>query len=404
MKKNLFLVSALVMGMMSSCSSDLENVTVPGADQKLQPVELSLGSPSIVINPATRGLGTVGGLATDVTNNIWKGEKLYVNMMCISENGTDAWKYSSWTKINDLATNDTEEVVNFQNEPVTAPNGAASGAVTALVVNQNGRYYPPTNSKHAFYAYHIDDAAVDVDEKGDPVVSPGTDKKTLSVDFQIDGSQDLMVGVAQPDLTNVVDDNVNEGNVKDIAFSATSARKGVLPKLQMKHLLTRFTFEVKTDQDGNELKVEKIIVKSKSKGTMIVASADGMDDLSKLVTFQDEIADLELKEKDPANTNQLKTLESFPLTTTYQSIGEALMVAPGDDEYAITVVTSQKVGENKVNTYEHTDTIKIDGNAAIGSSYKVKITAYGLRPIDVSAELTGWENGGEIELTPGEFK
>lgn len=408
MKKSLFLASALVMGMMSSCSSDLENVTVSGSDQNLQPVELSLGSPSVVINPATRGIGTVGGLATDAENNKWNGEKLYVNMMCISENNEDAWKYSSWTKINDLATNNVTEVVNFQNVAVTAPVGAASGAVV-IPSSTNGRYYPPTNSKHAFYAYHIDDAAVDVDdETGDPVVSMDPDQKTLSVKFKIDGSQDLMVGVAQPDLTNVVDENVNEDNVKDIAFSATSARKGVLPNLQMKHLLTRFTFEVNTDEDGNNLTVEKIIVKSKSKGTMIVASAGDMNDLSKLVTFENEsadseTADLELKETDPDNA-KLKTLTPVLLTEEFQPIGEALMVAPGEESYDIIVVTSQKVGENQINTYEHKDQIKIAGKAAIGSSYNVKITAYGLQEIKVNAELTGWENGGEIELTPGDFK
>ena len=43
------------MGMMSSCSNDVENVTVPGADQNLEPVELSIASPSVIVSPAPAG-------------------------------------------------------------------------------------------------------------------------------------------------------------------------------------------------------------------------------------------------------------------------------------------------------------------------------------------------------------
>lgn len=396
MKKNLFLASALVMGMMSSCSNDVENVTVPGADQNLEPVELSIASPSVIVSPAPagRGIGTVGSISgTD--ENVWNSEELYVNMMCYYKDGAAAWEVSKWTKIDDNGL--TTDIENFNNVKVNAP-ASDKGDQGELVIapSAEGRYYPPTASKHQFFAYHIDDAMIGADytsTTADPVVVDDPVGKTRKVYFKIDGSQDLMMGEAVAKSA--------AGEYEDVLFSAKSARGGVIPSLVMKHLLTRFTFNVNTDKDGNKLKVEKIIVKSKDRGTMCVAYAAQP---AQLLEFTDNVASLELKDATTGVDGKLQTLVPVELSTALQPVGSALMVAPGEESYDITIVGTQEVGTGKTHRFSYDSQIELtNGPALAGSSYKVNITLNGLQPIMIEAQLTGWnEAGDEINLTPGE--
>ncbi len=394
MKKNLFLASALVMGMMSSCSNDVENVTVPGADQNLQPVELSIATPSVIVSPETRGIGTVGDIA-DEAGNVWNSEELYVNMMCYYKDGAAAWEVSKWTKVD--AGGGTKDIENFNNVKVTAPSVGNQGALV-ITPSAEGRYYPPTASKHQFFAYHIDDAIIGSDytsptADGNPEVVDDPVGKTRKVYFKIDGSQDLMMGEAVAKEA--------AGEYADVLFSAKSARGGVIPNLVMKHLLTRFTFNVNTDKDDNNLKVEKIIVKSKDRGSMCVAYATQP---AQLLEFEDDVTGLELKEKAGAGKGKLQALTPVALTIAPKSVGEALMVAPGEESYDITIVASQTVGGGQSHTFSYDSKIKIgNGGALAGSSYKVNITLYGLQEIKIEAQLTGWNQADdEINLTPGE--
>lgn len=86
-------------------------------------------------------------------------------------------------------------------------------------------------------------------------------------------------------------------------------------------------------------------------------------------------------------------------------IGEALLVAPGEKEYPLTIALSQdvlqKVGEAKVTMpLEQKATIKMDGTKTFepGKSYKVTITVYGLEDIRVTATLVPWADGGSIDI------
>lgn len=374
------------MGMMSSCSSDVENVTVPGVDQDLQAVVLNVGNPSLVVTPSTKGIGTVG--STDADANVWNGEDLYLNMMCISENGEPTWKLSTWTKITDLAAGTSQEITNFNNVKVQAPTGANTGALVFPSDNVE-RYYPPTNSRHQFFAYHIDDAAADETYQtvgGEPTVV--NENQTLTTHFKIDGSQDLMVGKATPSIAGY----------ETSIFSAKSARGGVIPQLQMKHLLTRFTFEVKSNKNDNSMHVTKIAVKSKNTGKMIVAYADEALE-SNLLTFEDTEAELELQQQGASGLEPLSS-DGVVLSNEYKKIGESLMVAPGSDKYEIIVTVSQNVGTATPAEYENVNVIEVPGTALAGTSYNVQIIVYGLEDIEVHASLTPWENGDPIVIDP----
>ena len=86
-------------------------------------------------------------------------------------------------------------------------------------------------------------------------------------------------------------------------------------------------------------------------------------------------------------------------------IGEALLVAPGETEYPLTIALSQdvlqKVGEAKVTMpLEQKATIKMAAGQKFepGKSYKVTITVYGLEEIEVTATLVPWADGGSIDI------
>lgn len=401
MKKNLFFASAFVMGMMSSCSNEVDNMTA--SKEKLQPVELSLKAPSVLVSPSTKGVGTVGGLATDETANKWNGEKLHVIMMQTQLNGAADWSVSSWSLVEDPAqSSQAVTVENFNNLQVTAPKGAAGGNI---VINTEApgyqpKYYPSTNSRHAFFAYHIDDAAASqaYEPQDAPSLVDDNEAKTRSVYFLLDGTQDLMQGKAEPKSDTPDNDN--------IAFSAKSARAGIIPELQMKHMLSRFTFQVKGgDNQAQNLKVNKITVTSKYKGNMIVAYQNNPGNL---VSFEDETAGFVLKKRTAANTemSEIATLDALSQDEFVQ-IGEAMMVAPGEAKYQVEIETTQKLSDGKSTTMVHSSEIVIDpsaqvGVAQVGSSYNVKITLFANQEIKVEAALEGWNNGGDIEVKPGD--
>ena len=447
--------------MLGSCSNDDVAVTdgTPGVGNGngLVPVELALNGPSVSVEK--RGIGTVGDIDGQPTN-IWKGEKLYLLMMQRSKSNNtkdNAWGFTTWTyqsaaesgsadpNIDDSEydgstdghKDPTATIVNFPNVTVTAPTDVASGALT-WADEKSPKYYPD-GGIHDFFAYNIDDAATiytnpawktnktDVSANADFMVRDSLvegEAKMKYVWFKIDGSQDLMTGVA----TNVGEDD-DEG--KNLGFSAQTARAGIKPAINMQHLLTRFTFTVQAAAESAVgLKVTNIAVKSKTTGKMIVAYdlADGVFKPEKMLEWTlptgsdptvEEPVKLYLKSRASANTT-VTDLEAVTINEgagdapdkTYekQAIGNALMVAPGESEYTMYITIEQTFEENdgehdavgSVTLEKDIDLTKggtVEGaTAEAGSSYAVNVKVYGMAKVEVDATLTGWKNGGDLEV------
>ena len=434
MKKLLF-TTALAAGFLCSCSSDDAPVAAsqqPSAAQEgLVPVELSVGSP---VSVSKKGTGVVGGFEG---TNAWAGQTLYLLMMQRSNsNGDNVWGYSQWSYLPTSESSDhglgTPEVtyINFADLEVKAPASGASGAIdwSASQTPAQPKYYP-TKGTHDFFAYRIDDAYVDADDVAEgsqkPALQTSEDGNSKYIEFVIDGSQDLMVGRADNDARE-------EGTNKPLGFSQATARNAVVPAISMKHLLTRFTFEV--SGAGNNtlegLSVTKIAVKSHTTGKMTVAYDLGalaaeQTDLIAFDNAEDEeaMSKLELKQRNPdpestANT-PLVALTAIPLertndgegnyTWTSYKAGESLMVEAGRETYDIYVTVKQRfkpdspVYEGEIEKH-YTLTIANALNqpggvttAVAGTSYNVQIKVYGLEEIKVNATLTPWVDGGNVD-------
>ena len=410
----MFFFALAAAGMLTACSND--DTLGGNGEQNVSEQQIRLGVASSKVQ--TRGTGTVGGM-TDA-ENVWAGQTLWVYML---QKGSMDLAYYKAPAVGTTAAAETEV---FNNKKFNAPN-AADNTKSGLATTADGTIaYYPVSGNYDFWGYRVDDAVAGdpvvklVNDAGDEVAADQATKRV--VDIKIDGSQDIMAGKAAPSTDEVV----KLGNYADNFYSAYAARKGVQPNITFNHLLTRFTFEVRAGSKatagllagGNTdaVKVTGVSVDSKTTGTLTVAYTGETKAAADLLTFTGDASALTLKQRDAAladNNAPLVALEPVSLTWTDDAatigdvikVGEALLVAPGQTEYPLTIALSQdvlqKVGETKVTMpLEQKATIKMDGVKAFepGKSYKVTITVYGLEEIKVTATLVPWVDGGSIDI------
>ena len=410
----MFFFALAAAGMLTACSND--DTLGGNGEQNVSEQQIRLGVASSKVQ--TRGTGTVGGM-TDA-ENVWAGQTLWVYML---QKGSMDLAYYKAPAVGGVATPDVEV---FNNKKFTAPD-AANNTKSGLATTADGTIaYYPVSGNYDFWGYRVDDAAgatpvvKTVDDTGAAVEANVATKRV--VDITIDGSQDIMAGKAVPSTDEVT----KLGNYADNFYSAYAARKGVQPNITFNHLLTRFTFEVRAGSKataglpagGNTdaVKVTGVSVDSKTTGTLTVAYTGATKEAAELLTFTGDASALTLKQRDAAladNNAPLVALEPVSLTWTDDAatigdvikVGEALLVAPGETEYPLTISLSQDVleqltGAKVTKPLEQKATIKMDGVKAFepGKSYKVTITVYGLQEIEVTATLVPWADGGSIDI------
>lgn len=413
--KKMFFFALAAAGMLTACSND--DTLGGNGEQNVSEQQIRLGVASSKVQ--TRGTGTVGGM-TD-TENVWAGQTLWVYML---QKGSMDLAYYKSPAVGTTAAAETEV---FNNKKFKAPN-TADNTKSGLATTADGTIaYYPVSDNYDFWGYRVDDAAVG----GDPVVKTVDDTGAeveanvatkRVVDIKIDGSQDIMAGKAVPSADEVT----KLGGYAEKFYSAYAARKGVQPNITFNHLLTRFTFEVRAGSKataglpagGNTeaVKVTGVSVNSKTTGTLTVAYTGATKEAADLLTFTGDASPLKLQQRSATavdNNDPLVALEPVSLTWTDENaamgdvlkIGEALLVAPGETEYPLTIALSQdvlqKVGEAKVTMpLDQKATIKMDGAKKFepGKSYKVTITVYGLEDIRVTATLVPWADGGSIDI------
>ncbi len=411
----MFFFALAAAGMLTACSND--DTLGGNGEQNASEQQIRLGVASSKVQ--TRGTGTVGGMTDD--DNKWAGQTLWVYML--QKGSMDLALYKA-PAAGGVATPDVEV---FNNKEFKAPT-TADNTKSGLATTADGTIaYYPVSGNYDFWGYRVDDAAVGgtpvvktVDDAGTEVEANAATKRV--VDIEIDGSQDIMAGKAAPSADEVT----KLGGYADNFYSAYAARKGVQPNITFEHLLTRFTFEVRAGSKataglpagGNTdaVKVTGVSVGSKTTGTLTVAYTGATKKAAELLTFTGDASPLILKQRDEAvadNNAPLVALKPVTLTWTDDAatigdvlkVGEALLVAPGEKEYPLTIALSQdvlqKVGEAKVTMpLEQKATIKMDGTKTFepGKSYKVTITVYGLEDIRVTATLVPWADGGSIDI------
>ena len=89
--------------------------------------------------------------------------------------------------------------------------------------------------------------------------------------------------------------------------------------------------------------------------------------------------------------------------TTETPVGTDLLVMPGETSYKLFVWMHKDTGATKVEPL--ISEVKFEAGTAFeaGKQYNVTITVYGLEEVEVTAHLTGWEDGGDITIDPDEM-
>lgn len=452
MKKSFFFAAIAAVALVS-CSEDsiVPNNDVQNPEELgLVPVELGIGRTLSAVTK-TRGTGTVGSKSD--TDNAWHFENLHVLMTQIP----DAERSFGFTTIPAEGNNEAlgEQFNNtFFSQPIyEQAKGAGDHGVGLnylLFTGNRYRYYPQSGYSE-FFAYYIDDAyrpttegldTIPLAQSTDGNVHPNINvgEKEMTVNFKINGSQDLMAGRAINFMNEKAYDGSDsldlQGNpVKKRGFSAKTARANVTPNIEMSHLLTRLTFGVKVGHaSARGVKIDSIRVKSLTEGKMIVAYDTALvEKLSADTLIQweptDTLAFLVLRDTLPgqitANTIVNDTVTALGnkalLTDTAQhvisatapvdtiaKIGDALFVNAGVVTYPMVIHVSyphQTVDElnNPITRYLPESvpvTLKMgnDQTFEVGNSYHVNITIYGRSDIKVEATLEKWEDGGTISI------
>lgn len=415
--KKMFFFALAAAGMLTACSND--DTLGGNGEQNVSEQQIRLGVASSKVQ--TRGTGTVGGM-TDAENK-WAGQTLWVYML--QKGSMDLGYYKTPADAAGAAVG----TAVFDNKEFKAPNTAAS-TVSGLATTADGAIaYYPVSGNYDFWGYRVDDAVTGkpdvklVDDNGDEVATADQATKRV-VDIKINGSQDIMAGKATPSADEVA----KLGNYANNFYSAYAARKGVQPNITFNHLLTRFTFEVRAGSkatagagaSGNTeaVRVQGISVESLTDGKLTVAYTGATKEAADLLTFTGTASPLKLQQRATGaadNNVPLVALEEVPLTWPADAnatvgdvlpVGEALLVAPGQTEYPLTIDLAQKVKKNTSDAdkedraLEQKATIKMDGTKTFepGKSYKVTITVYGLEEIEVTATLVPWADGGSIDI------
>ena len=411
----MFFFALAAAGMLTACSN--EDTLGGNGDQNVSEQQIRLGVASSKVQ--TRGTGTVGGMTED--ENKWAGQTLWVYML--QKGSMELGYYKTPADAAGAAVG----TAVFDNKEFKAPNTAES-TVSGLATTADGTIaYYPVSGNYDFWGYRVDDAVAGtpdvklVDDTDTETTADLATKRVVAI--EIDGSQDIMAGKATPSADEVT----KLGNYGQNFYSAYAARKGVQPNITFNHLLTRFTFEVRAGSkatagagaSGNTeaVRVQGVSVESLTDGKLTVAYKGETKEAADLLTFTGDASPLTLKQRAAGADNNapLVNLEEVALTWPADAnatvgdvlpVGEALLVAPGQTEYPLTIALAQKVKKNTTAAdkedmaLEQKATIKIDGTQKFepGKSYKVTITVYGLEEIEVTATLVPWQDGGSIDI------
>ena len=421
MKKMLFFAMAAA-GMLTACSSDdtLDATTQVLPELSQEKIQLGVASSSAVV----RGSGTIGSM--DDATNEWAGQEFWVYML---NKGT--------MKVAKYADPYGVESDVYNNMQFTAPSSTASG----LASTTNGEIcYYPVSGNYDFWGYVVDDAAGQRGQQPTVKMLDATGQNTTDeneavkrvVDITIDGTRDIMAGKAEP----TADDISNLGTRADDYFSAYAARKSVQPNIKFNHLLTRFTFKVKAGnkatagngQNTEAMAVKSIKLASLTQGHLTIAHTEDMA-VTDLLTFDgtaatvdeygvatlNDAVQLGVKQRTAGSTanDPLEEID-IPVPLTWDDaadkgvehqIGEALLVAPGETVYPLTIDLQQNVQTNTSGTttlhqlqFKHNLTMGNGQKFEAGKSYEIVITVYGLEKIDVTATLVPWQDGGKIDI------
>lgn len=243
-----------------------------------------------------------------------------------------------------------------------------------------------------FYGYYYDDAKIN---------SIKTTEEKVTMDVTIDGTQDLMIGMA-PEITRSLLEQhypgVVEQQTKDKilaygegAYTTFGAGHSVQPKIDMKHCLARLMVYCNQVDAAAQVKVKDVRLKARTNGIMTVAARNHEE-----VGFT------------PTGGYSVLHLPNINVPLEYKKdvlLGPGVMI-PEEDQYELELVFEETYFKDEAGTQTETKTsvypfvIKMDNDTFhAGTSYYIKLTMYGVTGADIDVSTNEhWMDGGTIDI------
>ena len=399
-RKLISYLAALLCVLLSGCVDDSyrgQFDVVPTVDSTpLIPVWITIGDKADINTPGVAAKGT--GLVTGVENFINRDFHVYA--------------FSQDENVSLATTHSADTVVclidgSIDDENSRSGRVARWDSVYERVAWKAGGdiYWPVGHGRgniYDFFAYYIDDMEISDED------IHRTDNK-ITIDVEIDGSQDLMSSKAEtPEekLAVKFPDEKEMIYMKYYCYSYYSAIEDIQPEFYLKHPLVKLDFEMTpglTPGSSKSISVRSIAVKSKYKGSFTVADKSNPSSLG--INFENEYAKLLLAEADgaPFRDDYIIITEADPTVTPQPiRIGGSLFVAPGT-RYELYVTLSEEredgvsIGttENVVSLYQ--GSLDDPQPFEAGNQYTITMNVYGRMDVRVSASLGEWEEKGDFE-------
>lgn len=264
---------------------------------------------------------------------------------------------------------------------ITNATATATGGASPVSLTLDKKYfYNGTDDKYDFYGYYVDDAA-----------DPATVAANYTLPVTITGQQDILLAKA---LGSEASDGVSP--IAD-AYSAKTARAGVVPNLQFEHQMSQFSFNVR-NCGSYAITLKGLSLNTINKGTLTVAG-----DSQGLVALTGDAnkADIEVS----TTEQSLAKVDKSDLTN-YTAIGKPIMVFSENAYTVILYLWQDGMETNKVRKVTVPVTIKNkpadlteagitgeDPGALKGYAYEINVTVYSLEEISVTASIVGWKTG-----------
>ena len=279
---------------------------------------------------------------------------------------------------------DLKEIINAPATSVLQAGNEVAGSSAAItwVGDDVHYYYRGTNDTYDFYGYYVGEAV-----DGNPV----PDDETYELPVTITGQEDILLAKA---LGADAKDEQNQSITG--AYSAMTARAGVVPTLQFEHMLSQFTFKV-INGGKTGMTLKGIGINTVNKGTLTVAGDEAGLEPSTVNTDKDDLLLPGVNDKVLAGkTVNQETQEEVLSTVEFAS--QSIMAFPGQATYTVNLYLYQEGAVTEGKVRKVSIPVTITNGAVAGSSYELTITIYSLEEVTLEATLVGWKTGSSIAI------
>lgn len=403
MKKStlIFILGLLVGVMLTGCVDDsyrgLVDVDFSVDNDVPHEVYMTLGEPGDITNGVsiTKGTGEIGSVEgfTGKTFHIFAFNQddltslattaVQDTMRCLVDGSLDdpeslMGREAKW--------NPETEFIEWASgaRPIYYPMGEGSGHI------------------YDFFAYYVDDMELTNEDFH-------RNERSVEIDIEIDGSQDLMSSKAAPTEEQLakIEDEKERVYRQYCSYSYYTASRTIPlhPNFIFKHHLVKLTFKIVpggTPGMTKDVTVEQIEVESKYKGRFTVADKSNPSNVG--VKFNKERTLLQLSEMDGSEfvPRVVSTYKDGNIDSGIINDMGCLLVAP-DEEYRLVITMSESRNGTPISAGEKSEVIIYNTDSEetslfeAGHEYLITLTVYGNMDVRVGTEMIEWGSGGDYD-------